>query len=112
MSESYRDEQLSRLMSDLRAAVKPLPVAKTALDKAEKRLRFVLRVVDGWDAYHAERADTLIRLGQIEAANGAATMIFDAQLRADLLRRTPILLYLDTGARMAEAMELEREVLN
>jgi hypothetical protein len=54
----------------------------------------------------------LIGLGKLEAANSTATLIFDAQLRADLYRRSPILLDTGAGERVAEALKLEREVLN
>jgi hypothetical protein len=112
MSESsYRDAPLGSLLKDLRGLVKSQPAAKATLEKVEKRLRYVLRVLEGWDAHHAERAETLIRLGQIEAANGAATLIFDTQLRNDLYRRTPILGDTQADDRVAEALEMEREVL-
>jgi len=107
----YRDTQLGALLKDLRAAVKPLPSAKIALERVERRLKFVLRVIETWDASHAERAETLIGLGQIEAANTAATMIFDAQLRAGLLARAHISSDSAASDRIAEALELEREVL-
>lgn len=113
MSEpSYRDAPLGGLLKDLRGLVKSQPAAKLAVDKMEKRLRYVLRVLESWDAHHAERAEMLIGLGKLEAANGAASMIFDPQLRGDLYQRSPIIR--DTGVddRMAEALELEREVLN
>jgi len=64
-----------------------------------------------WDANHAERAETLIRLGRLEATNSAASMIFDAQLRGDLYRRAPIIGDIDAGKRVYKAPELEREVL-
>jgi hypothetical protein len=111
MSEpTYRDAQLGGFLKELRGLVKSQPAAKATLEKVERRLKFVFRVIESWDAYHAERAETLIGLGRLEAANGAATMIFDAQLRGDLYRRSPILL--DTEDRVAKALELEREVLN
>jgi hypothetical protein len=113
MSEpTYRDAPLGGLLKDLRGLVKSQPAAKATLEKVEKRMRYVLRVLETWDETHAERAETLIGLGRLEAANSTASMIFDAQLRGDLYRRSPILG--DTGAdeRVAEALELEREVLN
>jgi hypothetical protein len=107
----YRDAQLHVLMKTLRAAVRPHPPSRIALDKAEQRLRFVLRVVEQWDASHAARARELIALGCLPAANGAATMIFDRDLRHSLLCRCYI--GADAGAveRMEEALELGREVL-
>ena len=112
MSESsYRDAPLGGLLKELRGLVKSQPAAKATLEKVEKRLRYVLRVLDTWDAFHAERAETLIRLGRLEAANSTASMIFDAQLRGDLYRRAPIIGDTGTGARVAEALELEREIL-
>ncbi|HEU5097591.1 MAG TPA: hypothetical protein VFU22_00995 [Roseiflexaceae bacterium] len=112
MSESsYRDATLGRLLKELRGSVKTQPAAKALLEKVEKRLRYVLRVLESWDAHHAERAETLIQLGQLTAANGAASLIFEPQLRANLLRRTPVLADTDAGDRMAEALELERLVL-
>jgi hypothetical protein len=108
---SYRDSQLHSAIRELRAAVKPFPRAARALQGVEYRLKFVLRVVQSWDDHHAERAETLIRLGKIEAANSAASLIFDDGLRADLLRRTPIGIDPAAPDRLAEAIELEREVL-
>ena len=113
MSEpTYRDAPLGGLLKDLRGLVKGQPAAKATLKKAEERLRYVLRVLESWDAHHAERAETLIGLGKLEAANGVASLIFDAQLRGDLYRRSPILLDTGAGERVAEALEMEREVLN
>ena len=84
---TYRDAQLHALMKALRAAVKSNPYARIALEKAEGRLRYVLRVVEVWDKSHAEHAELLIRLGNLAAANSAATMIFDGELRQSLLRQ-------------------------
>jgi hypothetical protein len=112
MSEpTYRDEQLSKLLGELWGMVKAMPIAKRVLERVERRLKFVFRVIEGWDTHHAEQAETLIQLGQIEAANGAATMIFNVRLRADLYRRTPILADSTAGDRVAEAMDMERLVL-
>lgn len=113
MSEpTYRDAPLGGLLKDLRGLVKSQPAAKATLKKIEERLKYVLRVLESWDASHAERAETLIKLGRLEAANSTASLIFDAQLRGDLYRRAPIIRDTDAGQRMAEALELEREVLN
>lgn len=109
---SYRDAQLTGLMKELRAAVKPLPTAGQALARVEHRLRFVLRVTDLWDKTHAERARTLIQLGNLEAANTSACLIFDAGLRADLLRLAPIKQDTGAGDRLAEAAAMGREVLS
>jgi hypothetical protein len=112
MSEpTYRDAQLGGLLKELRGLVKSQPAAKALLEKVEKRLKFVLRVLEGWDAHHAEQAETLIRLGNLPAANSAATLIFEPQLCAGLYRRSPILSDSTADDRMAEAIELEREVL-
>lgn len=108
---SYRDDQLHKHFKDLRTEVRAHPGAKAALVKVEQRLKYVLRVIETWDASHAERAETLIRLGNLEAANTAACLIFDKALRESILPRAPVTL--DTGAaeRMAEALELERQVI-
>jgi hypothetical protein len=112
MSEpTYRDAQLGGLLKDVRGLVKNQPATKRALEKVEKRLRYVLRVVESWDAFHAERAEMLIQGGLLEAANGAATLIFDEQTRHDLYRRSPVLRDASADGRVAEALELEREVL-
>lgn len=108
---SYRDTQLHALMKALRADVRPFPRPKLALERVEGRLRYVLRVIETWDASHAGRARELIQLGHLAAANGAATMIFDQDLRHSLLCQCFI--DSDNGAadRVAEALELGREVL-
>jgi hypothetical protein len=111
-NESYRDPQLAAQIKDLRAAVKSMPTAKHALEKVEARLKYVLKVVELWDASHAERAATLIRLGQIEAANSAASLIFESGLRSDLLRQAPITQDVGAGDRLAESLEMGREVLS
>jgi hypothetical protein len=112
MSEpTYRDAHLGGLLKELRGLVKSQPAAKAMLEKVEKRLRYVLRVLESWDAHHAEQAETLIGLGQLAAANSAATLIFEPQLRTDLYRRTLILADSADSDRMAEALELGREVL-
>jgi hypothetical protein len=107
---SYRDAVLGGLIKELRTLLKNQPAAEALLKKIEKRLKFVLRVLETWDASHAERAETLIRLGRLEAANSVASMIFDAQLRGDLYRRSPISVAIEAGARAGEVLELEREV--
>src|SRR5215213_4765734 len=108
---TYRDHELGALLKGLRADVKPLPSASLTLQRVEKRLRYVLRVIESWDAYHAERAETLIKLGKFEAANSTATMIFDEDVRAALYWRAPVTLDTGAGERIAEALELEREIL-
>lgn len=108
---TYRDRQLHDLMKLLRATVRPHPPAKLALEKVEGRLRYILRVVEGWDRLHVERAEQLIALENIPAANSAAWMVFDADLRAALLSRCQIGGDDQAADRMAEAAELEREVL-
>lgn len=108
---SYRDKQLGTLMKELRGAVRSLPLAKQALERVEQRLRYVLRVVELWDHTHAERAELLIRLGNLPAANTAASLVFDEGRRHDLLRQTNIGLDATAADRLAEAVELGREVL-
>lgn len=107
----YRDKQLADLLKQLRAAVRPYPGAKIALEKVETRLRYILRVVEGWDRLHLERAEQLIRLGNIPAANSAAWMVFDADLRSTILRRCQIGGDATVEDRLAEAIELGREIL-
>jgi hypothetical protein len=47
MSEpTYRDAQLGGLLKELRGLVKSQPAAKALLEKVEKRLKFVLRVLE------------------------------------------------------------------
>lgn len=108
---SYRDAQLSKLIKELRAAVQPFPRSKAALIRVERRLKFLLRLLDAWDATYAERAETSLQLGNVPAANTAASMIFDTKTRTGLLKRAPIGIDYDAGDRVAENAELEREVL-
>jgi hypothetical protein len=108
---SYRDTQLGGLMKELRAAVRPYPPAKLALEKVEKRLKFNLRVVQQWDETHAERAELMLRLGNVGAANTEACLIFDEATRHALLRRATIGIDHEADERIAEAVLLEREVI-
>lgn len=108
---TYPDAELNRHMKDLRACCKPYPRAQAALERTETRLKYILRVLHTWDETHAGRAETLIRLGNPEAAQTAAQMIFDRQLRADLLGRARIGGDPDADERMLEALEMERTVL-
>ena len=108
---SYRDTQLAGYMKELRGMVKPMPRAKAALDRVEQRLKYLFRVLEAWDASHARQAETLLRLGNIPGANTAALMIFDDRMRIDLLSRAWIGGDADAGERLAEAIELERVVL-
>lgn len=110
-SPTYRDAQLHKLMKQLRADVRTNPTAKATLAKIETRLRYVLKVVTSWDHTHAKWAELYINLGDIPKANTAATLVFDDQVRADLLRRCFIGLTDDSDA-LAEAVALDREVLN
>lgn len=108
---AYRDQQLQHLIKALRAAVRAHPPAKLALKQVEKRLQFLLRVIESWDASHAERAELLIGLGQIAAANSVTQMIFDATLRRRLLARCLIGGDAQAAERMEAAIDAEREVL-
>lgn len=108
---SYRDKELHRLMKELRGEVRTIPKAKKALERAEQRLRYTLRVVELWDDSHAKRARELLRLNCIPAANTHATMVFDPELRASLLQLCSVGLDAAADDRMAEALELGREVL-
>lgn len=108
---SYHDKQLAKLMKELRASIKPYPQARQALERAERRLRYVLRVVEAWDESHAERAELLLRLGNVPAANTAAWLVFDSELRESLLQRAPIGHDSEANERIAEALVLGREVL-
>ena len=110
-SPAYHDTQLRGLMKELRAAVKPYPHAKIALERVEARLKYTLRVVESWDSAHADKAELLIGLGQIAAANSATQLIFDREKRIALLRRCLIGGDAQAAERMAEAVELDREVL-
>jgi hypothetical protein len=109
---TYRDQALHRLMKELRADVRTNPNARATLTKVEQRLRFVLRVVELWDKSHAARAEELIGLGCLAAASTSAAMIFDPEVRANLYRRTPIGYDNSSEERIADAIELDREVLN
>jgi hypothetical protein len=111
MSTVYRDAQLSAQLKELRAAVKPFAQARAALERVEERLRYVLRMVETWDTSHAERCETLIRLGNLAAANTAASLVFEPGLRTDLLRRCFVGIDHEADDRIAEAIELGREVL-
>jgi hypothetical protein len=99
-------------MKLVRAAVRTQPAAKIALERAEHRLRFVLRVIELWDAGHAKRAEQLVRLGSHSAANTFASLIFDDETRHALLERCFV--GGDAGAldRMSANVELSREVLS
>jgi hypothetical protein len=108
---TYRDQQLHKLMKDLRASVRSNPNTKLSPERVEQRLCIVLRVIELWDASHAERARELLRFGKIGAANTAATMIFDPATRLNLLSQPFIGLDHEADARIAEAAELGREVL-
>lgn len=108
---TYRDAQLAKSLKTLRADIRTNPNAKRSLEKVEKRLKYLFRVLDLWDSSHAERCELLLRLGNIPAANTSATMIFDAELRARLLSRARIGLDQDTSA-IADALAMDREVLN
>lgn len=108
----YRDAQLNALMKDLRRDVRDVPHLRRRLDQVESRLASVLRVVETWDRAHARRAGELLDQGCIAAANTAASMIFDADLRLLWLRQTMI--GADDGAaeRIAAALDQDREVLS
>jgi hypothetical protein len=109
---SYVDQQLHACMRALRADVRTIPRAKLSLERAEARLRFILRVVDTWNTYHARRARQLIALGQLEAADSACWMLFDVDLRRELLRQCQTDTTNDAAAeRVAENALLGREVL-
>jgi hypothetical protein len=108
---TYRDKELGTLMKALRDEVRTLPKAKAALVKVEGRLRYVLKVLDLWDQTHAGRAELFLSLGDVPKANTSASLIFDADTRAALLRRAPIGSDRATGERLEENSLLEREVL-
>ena len=109
---SYRDSELNKAMKALRASVRGNPDARRCLLAAENRLRFVLRVIEQWDATHARRAEQLIALGNLPAASTAGAMIFDRQLRCSIYDRTTVPLTAQEDAeRLAALVELDREVL-
>lgn len=106
------DAQLRDALKVLRAAVRSNPHAKAALTIVEAHSKHKLKIVNDWDTCHAERAELLIRLGQIAAANSATQMIFNDDRRVALLRRCLIGYDSSATERMAEAVEFEREVIH
>ena len=107
---AYRDAQLHKVMRELRASVKHHPESKKLLATVETRLRHILKVLEQWDAFHAEQAEKLIALGNLPAANVEVTLIFDPDLRAALYPRC----YIgdeDDAERLADAVALDRLVL-
>lgn len=110
---SYRDRELFILMKTLRASVRTIPAARIALQRAEARLRYNLRVVELWDKTHSDRARFLLTMGLQQAASTHASMVFDEALRHELLRQTFMDTANDDGAaeRVAIAAELDRTVL-
>jgi hypothetical protein len=108
----YSEDYTPSACKDLRGCVRPFPSAKIALEKVEGRLRFVLRVIETWDDSHAKQAKELICLGCLPAANTAASLIFDADLRRSLLAQTPISGDAGAAERIAEATALGREMLS
>jgi hypothetical protein len=107
---TYRDRELGALMKELRASVKGTR-AELPLGRAEKRLRYVLSIVESWDKYHVNKAELLISLGMFDAANSEATLIFDANTREALYWRAPVSKDHGAAERLAEIAEMDREVL-
>jgi hypothetical protein len=105
----YRDQALNKAFRELRATIKTNPAAKLAPGCVEQRLRAVLKVVQSWDDYHAERVELFLRLGDVPEANTAATLLFDSETRTALLARCPI--GVDSHDRLEESDQLERTVL-
>lgn len=108
---SYRDAELHKAFKALRAAVRPSTDARYCLAAVEKRLRFVLRVIETWDATHARRAEMLLTLGNQSAASTAAAMIFDPLLRASFYDRTSVPITTEDAERLAALIEFDREVI-
>ena len=98
-------------MKALRASVKPNPEARQLLKEAETRLRYILRVIEQSDAAHVDKAELLLSLGNLPAANVEASLIFDAATRTALYERTQIGADEDDADRLAAAAALGREVL-
>lgn len=108
----YRDSQLAGHMKELRACCKPFPRAKAALERTENRLRYLLRLLQTWDETHERQVETWLRLGNIEAANTSAALIFDPETRLRLLRRAQITPDTEDAAdRWAENELMERMVI-
>jgi hypothetical protein len=108
---AYRSHELRKCAKELRAAVRHIPGARLALERFEKRVRFELRVVEAWDDHHAAEAERCLQLGQVARANTMAGLIFDDERRVGLYERCPIGIDDSADEWMAEALELERQVL-
>ena len=108
---TYHDPQLASLMRAHRASIRNNPEARKTLALVEFRLKYLLRLLRQWDELHAGRAEQLIRLGNLPAANTAASMIFDDTRRAALYDRTPIGFDQADVDRLIAVIENDRQVL-
>lgn len=108
---SYADEQLNKLLRAHRATVKNNPEARKTLASVETRLKYLLRLLAQWDDLHASKAEDMLALGNIPAANTCATMIFDTQRRAALYDRSRIGFDSADDERLAAVATMGREVL-
>lgn len=106
---TYRGE-LATVMKELRASVKGTR-AEIILARAEKQIRYQLRIVEAWDKYHVDKAELLISLGMLDAANSEATLVFDPTIREALYWRAPVSKDHGAAERLAEIAQMGREIL-
>ncbi len=112
----YRDSRLNDRCKVLRASVKGFPTQERDVSRLEERLVYLDGLIGMWDDRWAKQALTEYRRGAIDASGLSAMNIFDDERRFALLRRlqpADALFVVDpsTADRVAEAVELEREVL-
>lgn len=110
----YHDTELSKRLKSLRAAAKPYPVVAAELASLESHLRYLDNVVSAHDALRAAEAELALEIGKYDHAATLATLIWNSATRDSIYsqvhqQRGP--LGDEAAERMAEALEMEREVL-
>jgi len=107
-----RDRITKELLADIKAALVRNPEGLRLLELLKKRLNKMDDLFAAWDQRCVERFDLALRLGNRQRAYAEAALVFETELRHDLLNRSAPIEMKDEGAeRMTTALEMEREIV-